>query len=210
MTVLNGVVLFVVVIIAIIGLICVDNKINYDEILIKKWTKENGEFYFAVTYYIWQLNKKKRAKEIYTQNTILDFEGYKYIITNFGGEFQVTKDGLFFERELRYWGSPLNKIQSDRNTYLTINQYGSGIINIEVNNNEFINEIVNIQEYISNDTYIDEIDKEVMHSFLNKMLTGQAMNKGEVNMAYDTFLKYEPLLSFSLSIVSLFKDLLIK
>ncbi|KGR91886.1 hypothetical protein CD30_02985 [Ureibacillus massiliensis 4400831 = CIP 108448 = CCUG 49529] len=206
MEIIYLVVFFLLLPIILIGLIYVDSKSSYNEISIEMWTKESGEFYFSVPCYIWQESKKRRAKEIYSQNTILDFDGYKYGITNLGGVFPRTNGGLFFERELRFWGIPLHVLQSVRNTYLTINQYGSGIINIEVNNNEIINEIISIKEYISNDTLINGIDKEVMNNFLSKILSGERMERGEAKAAYDTFLKYEPLLSLSVNIISIIKD----
>lgn len=194
-------------IVIFIGLIFIDKKVEYNQIFMRKWTdKQTGNFYFSVSFYIWQVNKVKRAKEIYTQNTIIESEGYKYIITNFGGEFSVTNGGFFFERELRFWGEPLRGISSQSNTQITINQYGSGNISIDLNNNEYINDIVNIQEYISNDTYIDGTDKELMQDFISKILNGKSMEKREVKNAYETFLKYEPLLSFALNFLSVVKD----
>lgn len=202
----------VVLLVVLIALIYIDSKSNYSEVPIFKWTKDNGEFYFSVPYYIWQKNKKKIAKIIHSQNTILDFDGYKFVITNFGGEFPKTNGDLFFERELRFWGDPLTILQTNKSEYLTINQYGSGIINIELNKSEITNEIIKIQEYISNDAYIDitDTDKEIIQDFLNKALNGKGMDRREAEVAYDTFLKYEPLLSFSVNIMSLIKDLFIK
>ncbi|WP_088044498.1 hypothetical protein [Bacillus sp. EAC] len=193
-------------ILVIMGLIFIDIKRNYNEIPIFKWTFENGDFYFSVPYYIWQVNKKMLARKMYFQNSILDFEGYKYEITNFGGDFPRTKGGLFFERELRFWGNPLNILRTNSNMHITINQYGSGNINIELNNNEYINNIMNIQEYLSKDIYINGTDKELMQNFLNKILSGQSINIKEAKGAYDTFLKYEPLLSFAVDILSLIKE----
>lgn len=187
----------------------IDIRSKYDIIQIFKWTKENGEFYFSVPYYIWQGNKVMKAKKIYTQNMILDFEGYKYQITNFGGTFAKT-NGLFFERELRYWGGPLNIVWSSSNPQITINQYGSGNVSIDLNNNQYINDIVNIREFISHDTYIDGIDKEIMQEFISKILNGKSMETKEVKKAYDTFLKYEPLLSFALNFLSVIKDFFVK
>jgi archaellum component FlaF (FlaF/FlaG flagellin family) len=198
----------IVALLIIIGLIYVDKKSSYDEIPIFKWTKENGEFYFSVPYYIWQVNKIKQTKKIYSQNTILDFEGYKYQITNLGGIFPRTNGTLFLERELRFWGEPLNIIYSNSNVQITINQYGSGNVSINLNNNKYINDIINIQEYISKDTYIDGTDKQVMQDFISKILSEKSMEKKEVKRAYDTFLKYEPLLSFALNVLSAIKDFL--
>lgn len=193
-----------------IGLIYIDKKMDYNEIFIHKWTNEqNGSFYFSVPFYIWQGNKVNKAKEMYTQNTILEFDGYKYIITNFGGVFPVTNGGFFLEKELRFWGEPLRVISSQSSTQITINQYGSGNISIALNNNEYINDVLNIQEYISNDTYIDGTDKEVMQDFLSKILNAKSMEKREAKRAYDTFLKYEPLLSFAVDVLSLVKDFFI-
>lgn len=189
----------------LIGIIYIDKKSDYNEILIYKWTKENGDFYFSVPFYIWQSNKVNKAKEVYTQNTILEFEGYKYKITNFGGIFPRTNGEFFLEKELRFWGEPLSIISSHRNTQITVNQYGSGNISIDLNNNEYINEIINVREYISNDAYIDGIDKEVMQDFISKVLDGKSMEKREVKKAYDTFIRYEPLLSFVVNILSVVK-----
>lgn len=200
----------IVAVLIVIGLIYIDKKSNYNEIPILKRTKGNGEFYFSVHYYIWQGNKIKKARKIYSQNTILDFDGYKYQITNFGGTFPVTNGGVFYERELRFWGEPLNILRSNSNTQITINQYGSGNISIELNNNEYINDFINIQEYISKDTYMDGTDKEVMQDFLSKILNGKSMDTREAKGAYDTFLKYEPLLSFAVDVLSLIKDFFIK
>lgn len=93
---------------------------------------------------------------------------------------------------------------------MSINQYGTGNISVTLNNNQYINDIVNIQEYISQDTCIDGTDKEVMQDFLSKVLNSKSMETKEVKRAYDTFLKYEPLLSFALNFFSVIKDYFIK
>lgn len=189
-----------IIVITFILLGYVDNKTNYDNIPIFKHTKDNGEYYFSIPYYIWQENKKSKAIEMYSQNTILDFNGYKYEITNFGGYFLGS---LFIERELRFWGNPL---QTNRNTQLTINQYGTGNIHVELNNNEYINHFINIQEYISQDMYIDRVDKEIMQNLLRKILNEENIGKKEFDGAYEVFLKYEPLLSFAVDVLSSIKD----
>ncbi|MHB9924538.1 hypothetical protein [Clostridium botulinum] len=201
----------IVGVLILIGLVYIDKKSSYNDIPILKYTRgEDGEFYFSVPYYIWQGNKINKAKKVCSQNTILDFDGYKYQITNFGGTFSRTNGGLFFEKELRFWGEPLSILRSNSNTQITINQYGSGNISIELNNDEYINDIINIQEYISKDTYIEGTDKEVMQDFLSKILNGKSMDTREAKGAYDTFLKYEPLLGFAVDILSLIKDFFIK
>lgn len=191
-------------------LMYIDKRTEYNDIFIKKWTDpRDGGFYFSVSFYIWQVNKVKRAKEICTQNSIIEIEGYKYIITNFGGEFPITNGGFFLERELRFWGEPLMVISSQSNTQITINQYGSGNISINLNNNKYVNDIINIQEYISSDTHIYGTDKEVMQDFLSKILDGKSMETREAKRAYDTFLKYEPLIGFAVDVLSLIKDFFI-
>lgn len=79
----------------IIGLKYIDIKSNYINVPIYKRDLGNGDFYFTVPFFIWQGNKVKKAKEAYTQNTILEFGGYKYQLTSFGGAFSVP-DGVFF------------------------------------------------------------------------------------------------------------------
>lgn len=182
-----------------------DIKKNYDSITIFKHQYENGEFYFSIPFYIWQENKVKRAKEIYTQNLILDFNGYKYEITNFGGVFSI-HNGFWFERELRYWGEPLRIIWSNSNQQVTINQYGSGNISFSLNSNQYMNDIVNIKEYISNNTNIDGIDKGIMSNFIDNVVNERSMGEKEIKNAYDTFLKYEPFLSFALNFFSVIQD----
>jgi hypothetical protein len=203
------VVYIIVGVLILIGLIYIDKKSSYDSITMFKHDMGNGDYYFVVPYYIWQSNKVKRAKEVFSQNTIVKFDSYRYLLTNFGGSFSRTNGGLFLEKELRYWGEPLTILRSNSNTQITINQYGSGNISIELNDNEYINDIINIQEYISKDTYIDGTDKEVMQDFLIKILNGKSMDTREAKGAYDTFLKYEPLLSFTVDILSLIKDFFI-
>lgn len=195
--------------IVIIGLKYIDIKRNYDNIPIFKCDMGNGEFYFSVPFYIWQGNKVKKAKELYTQNSILEVNGYKYQIRNFGGAFAVP-NGVFFERELRYWGEPLRIVWSNSNPQVTINQYGSGDISVTLNNNQYMNDIVNIQEYISQDTHIDGTDKELMQDFIDKVINGRSMGTKEVKNAYDTFLRYEPLLSFALNFFSVIKGFFVK
>lgn len=186
-----------------------DGRYTYDNIKIYKLDKENNEFYFYVPVYIWQKNKAKKAIEVYAQGTVVEVYGYKYELTNFKGEFR-TNNGSFFERELRFGAEPLRILWSNKNPQITIHQYGSGNISITLNNNEYLNEIVNVREYISHDTNIDGFDKEIMQDFINKILNTRSIESGEVNKAYSTFLKYEPLLSFALNFFSVIKDFIVK
>jgi hypothetical protein len=209
MTIVYTIVVVIILSIILIGLSYIDRKSDYNEIVIFLWNNENGEFYFFVPYYIWQSKKVERAKEIYVQNAIIDFDGYKYQITRFGGVFSKTNGTSYFlEKELRFWGEPLNIVQSNSNTQVTINQYGSGNISIDINNNKYINEIIKIEKYISEDIHIDKIDKDVMQDFISKILYKRSMDKKEAKKAYDIFLKYEPLLSFGLIFLSVVKDFL--
>ena len=196
-------------VLVIVGLKYIDTKSKYDIIPIYKRDLGNGDFYFSVPFYIWQGKKVKKAQEIYTQNTILEFGGYKYQLTSFGGAFPIP-EGVFFEKELRYWGEALKIVWSNNNPQVLINQYGTGNISVTLNNNQYFNDILNIQEYISQDTCIDGTDKEVMQDFLNKVLNSKSMETKEVKTAYDIFLKYEPLLSFALNFFSVIKDFIIR
>lgn len=186
-----------------------DSRCTYNDIKIYKLDKENNEFYFYVPVYIWQKNKAKKAIEVYAQGKVVEVQGYKYELTNFRGEFR-TNNGLFFERELRFGAEPLRILWSNKSPQITIYQYGSGNISITLNNNEFLNEIVNVREYISQDTNIDGFDKEIMQDFINKILNTRSMESGEFNKAYNTFLKYEPLLSFALNFFTVIKDFIVK
>jgi len=197
-----------IVIIVVSLLVYIDQKSTYEKIDIYKWTKENGDFYFSVPYYIWQRNKKIRIREIYSQNTILEFQGERFLITHYGGEFPQIKGNPLFEREARYWGEPLTILQTYRNEHLTINQYGSGVINVQLNNTEINNEIINIQEYISGESDLTFDEKEMLLNFIENIYKDKGMRKEEVRNAYDIFLKYEPLLSLSTNIVSLIRNFL--
>lgn len=191
-------------------LACIDKKSSYDDIPIFNVIEGNGNFYFLVRYYIWQGNKVRRAKEIYSQNTILEVDGYKYEITRCGEGFPASDGVMFFEKELRFWGEPLRTLQSIKNENVIINQYGSGNISIQLNNNEIVNKFVDIQEYISNDTNIDGVDKQVLQDFISNILNNKSIEQNQARTAYNVFLKYEPLLSFAVDVVSLLKDFFIK
>lgn len=186
-----------------------DRRSEYDNINIYKLDIENIGFYFYVPIYIWQKNKAKKALEVYSQGTIVDVCRYKYELTDFKGEFHAN-NRLFIEKELRFGAEPLKILWSNKNPQITIYQYGSGNVSFTLNNNEFINELVNIKEYISNDTNIDGFDKEIMEDFISKILKARSMESSEVNKAYNIFIKYEPLLSFALNFFSVIKDFIAK
>lgn len=188
----------------------IDKKSSYDNIPIFQVVKDNGDFYFLVRYYIWQGNKVRRAKEMYPQNTILELDGYKYEITRYGEGYPATDGLMFLEKELRFWGEPLRTLQSIKNENVIINQYGSGNISIQLNNNEIVNKFVDIQEYISNDTNIDGVDKQVLQEFISNVLNHKNIEENKARKAYNVFLKYEPLLSFAVDVISLLKDFFVK
>lgn len=196
------------IIVIIAALVYIDQKSNYEKIDIFKTTKDNGEFYFFVPYFVWQKSKKRRIFEEYSQDTILEFPGEKFLITHCGGDFPHPQGISFIEREIRYWGEPLTILHSESNEYITINQYGSGVIDVQLNNTEIKNELINIKEYISKDLDISFDEKEVLLTFLESIHKNKSMREEEVENATDIFRKYEPFLSLSTNIISLIRSFL--
>ncbi|MDY0394667.1 hypothetical protein RWE15_09650 [Virgibacillus halophilus] len=109
-------------------------------------------------------NKIMQAQKLYMQNTYLHFNGYEYVITHGGLLFPVN-NALFIEKEIRYFGKAISKQGSENYNNIVINQYGEGLISIDLSSNE----IVSIEKYISQDNTIDLQDKEVIEAFLQKL-----------------------------------------
>lgn len=205
-------ILFILGIFVIIAvLVYIDQKSNYEKIGIFKITKDNGEFYFYASYFVWQKNKKRRILEEYFQGTTVGFPGEKFLITHYGVDFPHPQGISFIEREVRFWGEPLTILHSEGNKYVTINQYGSGVIDIQLNTTEVKNELINIKEYISKDIDISFDEKEVLLDFLENIHQNKSMREEEVKNACDIlkkYKKYEPILSLSTNIISLIRSFL--
>lgn len=167
--------IFIVVIIILFLLIYYDKKTNYENIPIYMRQFENGEYYFFVRVFIWQKNKILQAQKQYMQNTYLDFNGYEYVITHGGLLFPVN-NALFIEKEIRYFGKAISKQGSENYNNIVINQYGEGLISIDLSSNE----IVSIEKYISQDNTIDLQDKEVIEAFLQKLKNKQLIEQQEL------------------------------
>ncbi|MFD2209507.1 hypothetical protein ACFSMW_07270 [Virgibacillus halophilus] len=197
------VMIFIVVIIILFLLIYYDKKTNYGNIPIYMRQFENGEYYFFVRVFVWQKNKIMQAQKLYMQNTYLHFNGYEYVITHGGLLFPVN-NALFIEKEIRYFGKAISKQGSENYNNIVINQYGEGLISIDLSSNE----IVSIEKYISQDNTIDLQDKEVIEAFLQKLKNKQLIEQQELSYIYTLFLKYEPLASFGINLFNFLKSFL--
>ncbi|WP_427071392.1 hypothetical protein [Lysinibacillus fusiformis] len=196
------IIVFVVIIIIFTLLSIYDKNKVYGNIPINMNTYLNGDFYFFIRVFVWEKNKMTQVLNQYKQNTYLDFDGYIYKITHGGSIFNV-KDSFNLEKEIRFFGVPIPLLETININNITINQFGDGMITIDLSSNE----IINLENYISQDTTIDLKDKRELELFLNKLKQNQPVEQSEVTNIYSLFLKYEPLASFGLNLFTCIKEL---
>lgn len=196
------IIVFIIIIIIFTFLSIYDKNKVYGNIPINMNTYQNGDFYFFIRVFVWEKNKMTQALNQYKQNTYLDFDGYTYKITHRGGIFNV-KDGFNLEKEIRFFGVPIPLLETININNITINQFGDGMITIDLSSNE----IINLENYISQDTTIDLKDRRELELFLNKLKQNQSVEQSEVTHIYSLFLKYEPLASFGINLFTCIKEL---
>ncbi|MCO7126052.1 hypothetical protein NIE88_09715 [Sporolactobacillus shoreicorticis] len=176
----------------------IDSKTDYSDPQIRKFTDLKGNFYFFARYYLWQPNKLKKIKSSVPQNSFLYVENYIYQVHDYGENYQVP-DGLFFEREIRFFGKPLILEKSNNNPEITINQYGDGVLQLNL-----VSNVLNqIEELTQNN--IDISDKKILEDFIIKIKDGNIFNEKEVKSVYEALLRNIPFADFALNLITAIK-----
>ncbi|MDU0153242.1 hypothetical protein [Bacillus cabrialesii] len=181
----------------------IDSKVHYDihNVRLMRYSFPDGQYYFAVSFYFWQAKKARVAKQIYSQNTIVEVEGFYYEINHIDG-IRPKTGGFFFEKEIRYFGEPLKLERTSNINNYVINQFDQGTIAIDLSTGCSINEYHNIYKYLYENRDIAPLDKEFLLQFLEKLKYRRSTNEEELNSVYNTFLKYEPLASLALNLIN--------
>jgi len=192
------VILFILILLA--ALYFIDAQKNYEDFPYFVYPDGNDKVFFVFKYYIWELNKKEQLKKIFNQSSIVEVEGFNYQITH-GGFIYNSSNDVFFEKEIRYYGKPLLAQSTVNYNNVIINQYGNGRISLDYSTNVINNEIIEIENYLSEDHIVNIEDIEAIELFLEKVKSNQIIEKEELSMIYKLFMKYEPLASFGLNLL---------
>ncbi|WP_323603653.1 hypothetical protein [Peribacillus frigoritolerans] len=192
------VILFILML--LVALYFIDAQKNYEAFPYFVYPDGNDKVVFVFKYYIWELNKKEQLKKIFNQSSIVELEGFNYQITHGGFTYNSSND-VFFEKEVRYYGKPLLAQSTVNYNNVIINQYGNGRISLDYSTNVINNEIIEIENYLSEDHIVNIEDIEAIELFLEKVKSNQIIEKEELSMIYKLFMKYEPLASFGLNLL---------
>lgn len=199
----NMEIIFIVLLIFIVLIVLFlkDANKQYESFPFVMYPDGNDKVLFVFQYYIWEINKKEQLKKIYNQSSIVEVDGFKYQITH-GAFTYKSMNEVFFKREIRYYGKPLLTQSTVNYNHVIINQYGNGLISLDLSTSVVNNEIIEIENYLSEENNLNIEDKESIKRFLEKLKNNRAIEEEELSTIYRLFIKYERLASFGLNLMN--------
>jgi len=192
-------IIVILLVLIVVVLTVIDSKTSYDEASYDVYMEGSSGVICVFKYYLWQFKKKEYLRKIFNQGDVIDVNDFKYQITH-GGATYKSSTNVFFEREIRFFASPLTNQSIINNNNVIIYQYGNGLISVDFSTDVIKNEIIEIENYLSGENILNSDDRQRLELFISKIKNNQTISKEELNTIYQIFLRYEPLASFSLSL----------
>lgn len=195
------IVLILVFVLLLFFAIIIDSKKKYtkEDIVSRLITRENGQQYIQISTFIWQINKIKKIRELYKQNSIYTSNGFNYTITS------CLKEGIstFITYDFEYGVQPYIKFEASVLEHIIIFNGGE---NITINFNNVINYYEMYSEIIN--SVSNECDSKQLLEYIEDISNNVPFDRRNVDDFYKLLQKYEPIISFATNIISILASII--